>query len=154
MTSSGCSRYRLICSSKQASRRYDFFFPIILGGSKLTWKEICKLRMTFSGRSEVVVSIDDIVPSHGRHMLHVMSNPSLIFDKSRSGLGLDLGCSFEDLLMSAVVQIDFPICCSHNDSPPFLGIISEVDTRSNLAVTTCYVVRFGCQQLDCVQPAH
>ena len=133
-----------VCSIRQASRQYAFFFPIILGGSKLTWKEICKLRMVFSGRAEVVVGIDNGVLGHGRHMFHVMSNPSLIFDKRRSGLGLDLGYSFEDLLMSAVVQIDFLICRSHNDSPPFLGIISEVDTSSNYAVTTCYVVCFGC----------
>ena len=50
-----------------------------------------------------------------------MPNPSLIFDKSSGGLRLDLGYGFEDLLMSAVVQIDFLICCSHDDSPPFLG---------------------------------
>ena len=94
-----------ICSSKQASRRYTFSFPIILGGSKLTWKEICKLRMAFSGRTEVVVSIDDIlVLGHVRHMLHVMSNPSLVFDKSSCCLGLDLGHSFEDLLVSATTS--------------------------------------------------
>ena len=84
-----------ICSSKQASRRYALFFPIILGGSKLTWKEIVKLWVTLSGRIEVVVGIDNIMFSHGRHMFHMMSNPSLIFDKSRSGLGLDLGYSMK-----------------------------------------------------------
>ena len=63
-----------------------------------------------------------------------MSDPFLIFDKSSGGLGLDSGYGFEDLLVSAVVQTDFLICCSHYDSPespPFLGIISEVDARSN-----------------------
>ena len=76
---------------------YAFLLPIILVGSKLTWKEFCKLQMTFSGRAEVVVSIDDVVLGHGRHMLHVMSNPSLTFDKSSCCLGLDLGYGSEDL---------------------------------------------------------
>ena len=38
---------------------------------------------------EVVIGIDNIMFSHGRHMFHVVSNPSLIFDKSSSSLGLD-----------------------------------------------------------------
>ena len=80
---------------------------------------------------------------HGRHMFHMVPNPSLIFDKSSCSLGLDLGYGFEDLLVSAVVQIDIQICCSPDDSPPFLGIICEVDARSNYAVTTCSTVCFG-----------
>ena len=44
----------------------------------------------------------------------------------------------------AVVQIDFLICYSHYDFPPFLRIISEVEARSNYAVTTCVIVCFGC----------
>ena len=83
------------------------------------------------GRLEVVIGINNIMFSQGRHMFHMMSNPSLIFDKSSGGLGLDPGYGFEELLMSAVVQVDFLICCSHYDSPPFLGIICEVDARSN-----------------------
>ena len=75
-----------ICSSKQASGRYVSLFPIILGGSKLTLKEICKLWMAFSGRTAAAVSIDDIVLSHGLHMLHVMSNPTLIFEKAEAAL--------------------------------------------------------------------
>ena len=62
--------------------------------------------MTLPGGIEVVVGIGNIMFGHGRHTFHVMSNPSLIFDKSRSGLGLDLGYSLEDLLMSAVVQLE------------------------------------------------
>ena len=92
----GCTTVR---SSKQASRRYAFFFPIILGGSKFTWKEVVELQMTLSGRLEVVVGIDNIMFSYGRHMLHMVSNPSLIFDKSSCSLGLDLGHGFEQLLI-------------------------------------------------------
>ena len=73
-----------------------------------------------------------------------MSDPFLIFDKSSGGLGLDSGYGFEKLLVGAVVQTDFLICCSNYDSPPFLGLISEVDARSNYAVTTCSTVCFGC----------
>ena len=86
-----------ICSNKQASCRYAFLFPIVLGDSKLTWKKVCKLRMAFSVHGEVIIDIDDIVLSHVRHVLHVVSIPSLIFDKSSGGLGLDLGYSFENL---------------------------------------------------------
>ena len=66
---------------------------------------------------------EDKVLSHVRHMLHVVPNPSLTFDKSSCGLGLDLGYSFEELLVSAVVQIDFLVRCSHNYPPLFVGII-------------------------------
>ena len=89
------------------------------------------------GRLEVVIGRDNIMFSHGSHKFHWVSNPSLIFDKSSGGLGLNPGYSFEELLVSAVVQADFLVCCSPYDSPPFLGIISEVDARSNYAVTTC-----------------
>jgi len=41
---------------------------------------------------------------HIRHVLHIVPNPPIIFDKSRGGLGLDSGYSFEQLLMSTVVQ--------------------------------------------------
>ena len=70
-----------ICSSKQVSRRYAFFFPIILVGSKFTWKEVVELQMTMLGRLEVVIGGDNIMFSHGRHMFHLVSNLSLIFDK-------------------------------------------------------------------------
>ena len=111
-----------------------------------TWKPIKEPQMAFSGHPEVVCSSDDIVLGcHEHHVLHVVSNLHLIFDKSSGDLGLDLGYGFEKLLVSAVVPIDFLICCSHCDSPPFLGLISEVDARSNYAVsTTCSTVCFGC----------
>jgi hypothetical protein len=53
-------------------------------------------------------------------VLHIVPNPPIIFDKSCGGLGLDSGYSFEQLFMSTVVQVDFLVCSSHNDSPPFL----------------------------------
>ena len=73
-----------------------------------------------------------------------MSDPFLIFDKSSCGLGLDSGYGFEELIVSAVDQTDFLICCSNYDFPPFHGLIIEVDARSNYAVTTCSTVCFGC----------
>ena len=76
--------------------------------------------MAFSGHAVVVLSSDDIVLDHVRHVLHVVSNQPIIFDKSCCCLGLDSGYSFEQLLMSTVVQVDFLSCSSHNDSPPFL----------------------------------
>ena len=81
--------------------------------------------MTLSGRIEVVVGIDNIMFGHGRHMFHVVSNPSLIFNKRRSGLGLNLGYGFEDLFMSAVIQIDFMICCSLFEHQPGAATLSE-----------------------------
>jgi hypothetical protein len=60
------------------------------------------------------------VLDHIRHVLHIVPNPPIIFYKSRGGLGLDSGYSFEQLFMSTVVQVDFLVCSSHNDSPPFL----------------------------------
>ena len=63
--------------------------------------------MTFLGGCKVVICIDDLVLSHVRHMLHVVSNPALIFDKSSSSLGLDLGYSLEELIMGAVVHLTF-----------------------------------------------
>jgi hypothetical protein len=62
--------------------------------------------MPFSGHAVVICSSYDIVFDL-LHVLHVMSNLSLIFDKSSCCLGLDLGYSFEQQLMSAVVQVDF-----------------------------------------------
>ena len=78
------------------------------------------------GRLEVVIGMDDIMFSYGSHMFHLVSNPSLIFDKSSGCLGLDLGYSFEKLLVSATVQIDFLVSCCHNHSPPFLGKIKRI----------------------------
>ena len=128
---SASSMLTSVCSSKQASRRYAFSFPIILVGSKFTWKEVVELQMTMLGRLEVVIGGDNIMFGHDRHMCHLVSNPSLIFDKSSGGFGLNPGYSFEKLLVVAVVQTDFLICCSNCDSPPFLGLLSEVDARSN-----------------------
>ncbi len=75
--------------------------------------------MAVSGHAKVVCSSEDIVLNHICHVLHVVSNPPIIFDKRCCSLGLDLGYSFEQLLMIRVVQVDFLSGCIYDD-PTFL----------------------------------
>ena len=143
-------------SSKQASRRYAFFFPIILGGSKFTWKEVVELRMPMFGRPEVVVGRDNIMFSHGRHMFHLVSNPSLILDKHSVGLGLNLGYSFvptlartavRDKLTSNSKEFKSHTVCSHPRCGALLGPVKREHPSSRerrLGWEKCVAGRLGC----------